>query len=172
MIGNSTTPRETSFPPQNLFKEVLVCSNLRYAILISSRVYLNNTSIELPVSTSIRSNFLLATMTLMTKASSCGYRIHSSSSSVHMIGTSLTLTRLTGGVLKNTSLVVMAYLAWFFIDLFGSPTNSGPPAITLTIDCSWLKFLLSYSHSHVETTIEKVTSINSSRYRFLTKSST
>ena len=111
MIGSSTTPRGTSFPPPNPFKEVLVYSNFRSAIPISSKVDLNSTSTELPVSTSIRSNFLLAIVALMTKASSWGYRIPSSSSSVHMIGTCLTLARLAAGVLKSISLLVMAYLA-------------------------------------------------------------
>ena len=110
MMGSSTTPRGSSFPPPNPFKEVLVCYNLKSAIPISSRVDLHRTSTELPVSTRIRSNFLLAAMALMTKASSCGYRTPSLSSSVHMIGTCLILVRLAAGVLKNTSLLVMAYL--------------------------------------------------------------
>ena len=111
MMGSSTTPRGTSFPPPNSFKEVLVCSNLMSATPIFSRVDLNKTSTELPVFTKIRSNFLLAAVTLRTKASLCGYRILFSSSSVHMIGTYLILARLAARVLKNTSLLVMAYLA-------------------------------------------------------------
>ena len=99
MMGSSTTPGGTRFPPPNPFKDVLVCSNLKSVTPISSRIDLNKISTELLVSTRTRSNFLLAVVTLITKASSCGYRIPYSSSSVHMIETCLILTRLAvGGV--------------------------------------------------------------------------
>ena len=111
MMDSSTTPKGTSFPPPNPFKEVFVCSNLKSVIHISSKIDLNRTSTEVPVSTRIRSNLLAAAMALITKVSSCGYRISSSSSSVYMIGTCLILARLVTGVLKSTSLLVMAYLA-------------------------------------------------------------
>lgn len=111
VIGNSTTLRGVSPHPPNPFKDVLACSILRSALLISSRVDLNRTLTELPVSTKIRSNFLLATVALMMRASSCWHNTHSSSLFVHMMGTCLVFACLATGVLKNISLLVIAYIA-------------------------------------------------------------
>lgn len=110
VTNNLTILRAVSLLPPNPFKDVLMFSSLKPVIHISSKVDLNRTSIELPESTSIRSNFLLATTVLISIASSCRYNTYSSSSSVHIMGTYLVFAHFASGKLNKISLLVIAYL--------------------------------------------------------------
>lgn len=162
VIGSLTMPRGINFPSPNPFNDVFVCSNLRSAIPISFNVDLNRTSTDLLVSTRTQSNFLLATVALITRASLCGYNTPSPSSSVHMICICLVFARLAVRVLKNTS----------FLDLLEFSATVGPPVITLTTGCLHLVLLVFWSTTRGWSAAEWALLIKSSKYRFLTKSLT